>query len=170
MLKIYEDELKQLKKQMEKAEIFANKIPLFSEKIIKEKYTGEEQHLSFGEKYKDIYLAWGINRVHFNSTTNYTITNYSGEYDKYLFSIYVNSYNLYDSAENFDLDKLNDKCSIFFYDKWNNKFYIEDEHIEEFLEKLNKWYLDARNKAKNAIKQQKIERLKKELADLENNE
>lgn len=168
MLKVYEDELKSLKEKMEKAEIFANKIPLFKGKIIKEKLTGEEQYIEFGNRYKNMYLAWGINRSHYKSKSNCSITNYNGEYDKYLFTVYINPLSLFgdDIYETFGLEKIQNECKVFFYDNFNSKYYIEDEYIEEFLEKLNEWYINAKNKLDDYRREQKIKELEEQLDEL----
>ena len=168
MLKIYEDELKELKNKMEKAEKFSNKIPIFKDEIIKNKYTGEEQHISFDKRYKDIYLAGGINRNHYKSKSNCTVTNYIGEYDKYLFNIYINSLNLFGDGiyEDFDLEKIQYECKVFFYDALNKEYYVEDENIEEFLEKLNEWYISAKSKVDNYKKEQRIKELEEQLEKL----
>lgn len=175
MLKIYENELKQLTEKMIKAEKFAKKLPLFKDEILKKKYTGYENHIQFGLRYKNIFLAWGINRNHYAWDSVCTIANYEKDdkYNKYLFNIYVNGYNLfgnsYDELDN-SLNDIQNKCNIYFYDKYSNTFYIEDKYIEEFLEVLNEWYLQSEDFVKKYKKQEKIDELKKKLAELENEE
>ena len=51
----YLKELKQLKIKMIEAEKFAEKIPVFAGQILDYKYTGNENWIKFGEKYKDTY-------------------------------------------------------------------------------------------------------------------
>lgn len=175
MLKIYEDELLQLKEKMVKAEKFAKKLPLFKDEILKNKYTGYENHIQFGSTYKNIFLAWGINRNHYVWDSVCTINNYEKDdkYNEYLFKIYVNNYNLFDTSDDELRNSLNDiqnKCNVYFYDKYNSTFYVEDKYIEEFLEVLNEWYLQARDKVKQYKRHEKIEKLKMELAELENEE
>lgn len=177
MLKIYEDELKELKEKMEKAEKFAEKIPLFKDEILKNKYTGYEDNINFGSSYgssyRDIYLSWGIKRLHYVWNSDRIISNYdkNDKYDKYLFDIYINQHNLfgnsYDELHE-SLEKIQNKCTVFFYDEWNSEFYIEDEHIEEFLDTLNEWYLESNSKVKEYEKQKRINKLKEQLAELEN--
>lgn len=169
MIEIYKKELKELKERMEKAEKFANKIPIFKDIIIEKKLTGEERYIDFGHRYKDIYLGWGINRCNYVSGTNRTITNYDNDnYDVYVFGIYFNSLDLFGDGiyENFGLEKIKDKVKVFFYDEINSTYYVEDEHIEEFLEEANKWYLEAKNKVDEYKKEQEIKELKEKLAEL----
>lgn len=172
MIKIYENELKEIKEKMEKVEKFAEKVPLFKEKILKNKYTGYEQYIQFGNSYKDIYLAWGINRNHYVSGSRCHIFNYekSDNYDEYLFNIYVNSCDLfgkvYDGVHS-SLDDIKNKCHVFFYDKYSCTFYIKDKYIEEFLNVLNEWYLQEEKNIEYYKRQERINKLKQELADLE---
>lgn len=170
MIEIYKKELKELKERMEKAEKFANKIPVFKNIIIERKLTGEEDYIDFGSRYKDIYLAWGIKRCNYISGTNRTISNYDNEnYNVYVFSIYFNSLDLFGDGiyNNFGLEKIRDKVKVFFYDEINSTYYVEDEHIEEFLEEVNKWYLEAKKQVIKYRKEQEIKKLKEKLAELE---
>ena len=170
MIEIYKKELKELKERMEKAEKFANKIPVFKNIIIERKLTGEEDYIDFGSRYKDICLAWGIKRCNYISGTNRTISNYDNEnYNVYVFSIYFNSLDLFgDGIYNyFGLEKIRDKVKVFFYDEINSTYYVEDEHIEEFLEEVNKWYLEAKKQVTKYRNEQEIKKLKEKLAELE---
>lgn len=171
MIEIYKKELKELKERMEKAEKFANKIPIFKDIIIERKLTGEEGFIDFGNRYKDIYLAWGIERCNYISGTNRTITNYDNDdYNVYVFSIYFNSLDLFGSGiyENFGLEKIKEKVKVFFYDEVNSTYYVEDEHIEQFLEEVNKWYLETKKQVNKYRNEQEIKKLREKLAELEN--
>lgn len=171
MIEIYKKELEELKEKMEKAEKFANKIPIFKDIIIEKKLTGEEGVIDFGNRYKDIYLAWGIKRLNYISGTNRTITNYDNDdYNVYVFSIYFNSLNLFgnDIYDDFGLEKIKEKVKVFFYDEINSTYYVEDEHIEEFLEEVNKWYLEAKKQVNKYRNEQEIKELREKLAELEN--
>lgn len=171
MIEIYKKELKELKERMEKAEKFAIKIPIFKDIIIEKKLTGEEGFINFGSRYKDIYLSWGIKRCNYISGTNRIITNYdNNDYNVYVFSIYFNSLDLFGSGiyENFGLEKIKEKVKVFFYDKVNHTYYVEDEHIEEFLEEVNKWYLKAKKQVNKYRNEQEIKKLREKLAELEN--
>jgi predicted Zn-dependent protease len=155
MRKEYEDELKALKLKMQKAERFAEKIPCLSKTILENKFTGEEGVLHFGSKYKDIYLAWDINRYFYKNGKN--ITNYHGDVcDIYLFNIYINTLTLYNRHENFGIYEAMKDVKIFFTDHLNTTFYVTDENIGDFLEAINSWYLKAREDAKVLAKQERI--------------
>lgn len=170
MIEIYKKELKELKERMEKAEKFANKIPVFKNIIIERKLTGEEDYIDFGSRYKDIYLAWGIKRCNYISGTNRTITNYDNDnYNVYLFSIYFNTLDLFGDGiyKKFGLEKIKDKVKVFFYDEINSTYYVDDKNIEEFLEEVNKWYLEAKKQVIKYRKEQEIKKLKEKLAELE---
>lgn len=95
----------------------------------------------FTNKYKSIPFNLGLHRARFKSGTDRTITNYcKGDYDKHLFMVCINALSLYGYYHKFGLEKVVDKSTVFFYDNWTSKFYVEDEHIEGFLEALNNWY------------------------------
>ena len=143
MRKEYKKELEQIKIRMGEAEKFAEKLPIYAEQILNNKYTGNEDHIKFGEKYKDIYLGWGISRGLYKSDTNRTVSNYKGSYTEFLFHIYVNSYSLFGGNCSFNLDKVEEKAPVFFYDKLNSTFYATDGQITDLLEELNNWYLKA---------------------------
>ena len=167
MIKQYEDELKALKKKMNEAVKFAEKIPVFRHTILDRKLTGTEDSVLFANSYKSIPLHWGLHRSRFKTGTNRTITNYHKEdYDKHLFTLYINTISLYDSHEKFGLEKVLDKSTVFFFDKMNTNFFVEDEHIEGFLEALNDWYVDAVVEVGQYKKDEEIRKLEERLARL----
>lgn len=175
MRKEYEDELKMLKKRMEDAERFADKLPIFEEVIIRNKYDGKEERIRFGECYKGMHFAWGINRGHFESNSSRTITNYRKEYyDEYLFNIYINTLALYDSHDDHGLADILNKVEVFYFDPLNTRFYATDEQIEPLLDELVEWYEKAKKLAKEErAESQKLkllrqqEKIQRELAKLE---
>jgi len=171
MRKEYEQELINLKAKMQKAEKFAEELPIFKDIILENKFTSEEGHINFGNRCKELYLDWGINRNRLISGTNRTITNYDRDatYNKHLFSIYFNTLTIYDSHNKYDLDKITEKVDVFFYDSLNSTFYIEDEHIERFLDEAVRWLEIARKKEKELRDKKRIESLQKELKELETN-
>lgn len=166
MLEMYEKELAELKARMEKAELFAEKIPAFRDVILTKKFTEKERCLHFGERYKDMYLGWGINRYLFGKGYS-QITNYRGPAHRriYLFEIYFNTLAMYDSYEEYGLDGLSEHA--FFYDKSNSTFYVRDEDITRFLDAANEWFLAASSQAKQAARQEEIESAKARLKALE---
>lgn len=163
----YKDELAALKSRMEQAELFAEKLPIFKDKILEKKLCENDSSIDFGNCYKKLYLRWGIKRFFFSEKLKIVPTNYNGTFkDQFLFKIYVNSLSLYDSHENYDLNKIPDHVDVFFYDNLNTTFYLTDSQIENFLNALNAWYLSARDKEQQAKNKKKIEKLKKELSQL----
>lgn len=166
MIKQYEDELKALKKKMVGAEKFSEKIPAFRQFILDNKLDGTEDSVKFASSYKRIYFHWGLHRARFKSGTNRTITNYKGDYDKHLFMVYINTLTLFDTHEEFGLEDVLEKSTVFFFDDLNTTFYVEDEHIEGFLEALNDWYVDAIANLEQYKKEEEIRKLEEQLARL----
>ena len=163
MLEIYKKELEAMEAKMLESIAWAEKLPIFAEVIMKEKLTGKEDYCSYGEKYKNIWLRWGINRGFYSQRR--TITNCApGSYEGFFFKIYVNCYSLFSinsADEDFGLYESLKNVDIFFIDHSNSTFYITDGNIENFLETLNDWYVKA-------DKQANIYHLKLELLKAEN--
>lgn len=149
--------------KMEKAEQFAEQLPIFKDVILYHKMTWYSEYTKFWERYEDIYLAWWINRCHYVSWTNVTIGHCKKEYDIYLYSIYVNTCSLYDLHEKYWLEELANIDWVYHYDCYNSNFYITDEWIERFLDALNEWYLKARELASEKRKADKIRNLQEEM-------
>ena len=166
----YVKELEELKAKMRKAEKFAKKIPVFEKLILERKLTGEEDFVNFGYRYKRTPYNWGIRRGFFKDGTQRTITNMSktNKYCEHLFFLYFNTLSLYDSHESYGLEELGKSESVFFFDYLNSTFYIKDQHIEEFLEMANDWYLKALELHKEEGKKKEIEELKTRLERLQN--
>ena len=165
MRKEYQQELKELKAKMLKAEKFAEKLPIFADRILEHKFTGEETGINFGSYYKKLYLAWGIKRYFYKDNKN--ITNCKIDVcDKYLFCIYINTLSLYDQNEDFGLFESLKDVDIFFIDHLNSTFYVTDENIEHLLEALNTWCLVAREEAQSFKKAERIKKARQELIDL----
>ena len=166
MIQQYEDELKALKIKMVGAEKFAKKVPVFRQFILSNKIDGTEENVRFADGYKGIRFHWGLNRARFKSGTSRTITNYKGDYDKHLFKVYINTLTLFDTHEEFGLEKVLEKSTVFFFDDLNTNFYVEDEHIEGFLEALNDWYVDAIANLEQYKKDEEIRELEERLSRL----
>lgn len=163
----YIDELTALKTKMEKAEAFAERLPVFAEHILEYKITGEEDWLKFGDRYKKIPLNWGICRgLYLNGATRKIMNKYTPFKDGHYFSIYINSCSLFDGHNLFDLYKSFDGVEIYHIDSMNSTFYLTDENIEPFLEKLNDWYIRACEQLKEVKEKERIEKLEKELTEL----
>ena len=165
MRKEYQEELENLRNKMEKAELFAQKLPVFSEVILDHKITGEEEWVKFGDYYKKIRLGWGINRGLYYAGGRRYINNFpkDREYHLHLFNIYINCYDLFYCHEDFGLYDYLNNIKVFFADRCNSTFYIEDEHIEAFLEAVNTWYVDACKKLEEKRRHDKIAKLRAEL-------
>lgn len=166
MIDQYKKELKELKQKMIGAEAFADKIPCFRDFIIKNKIDGKEEFRTFASYYKKIPFNWGLSRARYISGTRRNITNYDGEYDKYLFSVYINPLSLFGEHERFRLDRVIEESTVFFFDNLNTTFYVEDEHIEGFLEALNEWYVQAVEKLRQYKADEEINELKSRLLEL----
>ena len=139
----YELQLKQLKEKMEKAEAFALRCPIFSEKILDEIITGEETWKKYANTYKSVRTYDGVIRGHYSSSTTRNILNYKGEYDIYCWRIYINTLGEYDSNNDYGLDEICKNTPLYFYDNLNSTFYCTDEQIEKLLEALDKWKINA---------------------------
>jgi len=162
----YVKELNDLKERMIKAEKFSEKLPLFKDQILKNKYTGEENWMQFDKWYKGMYLAWGLNRGFYKKEKD-NMTNNKNDYCGYYFNIYINTLTLYDLHEKFDLYEMLSDVDIFFIDHLNTTFYVSDENIESFLDALNVWYLQAKSKVKKFMAEKKLQEAKEELAKAE---
>lgn len=144
---------------------FADKLPIFREEIIKQELTGSESHIHFGDRYKSIYLNWGIYRLFYQSVLD--MSNYRGDDSSgYFFRMYINSFSLYDLCDNLDLELYLKDVNIFFFDKSNTTIYVDDDNIEDLLEALNKWYLQAKDRAKIIKIKNKILQYEKSIAEL----
>lgn len=163
--KEYQERLDSLRDKMEKAQMFSEYLPAFSRQILNMMVSGEERHINFGERYKDLYLAWGINRIFFGKDDNTSITNYRGEKpNKHLFTVYVNTLTMYDSHEKYGIEDVENQTDVFFFDRTNTTFYATDNQIVALLDTLNDWYLKA---AEQEDKKRKQENLRKAEAEFE---
>ena len=164
-------EITDLYNKMVKVEYFADTFPCFKEIILKRKMTWDEHMCNnFWDRYKWVYFSSDIRRIHYNSDqTQYKwhITNFVWDYNCRVFNIYVNTYTLYDSHEKYWLDEL-DKPWVFFFDKLNSTFYINDHYIETFLEEYIVWYENAKKSEAEARKEERKLFYEKELEKLNN--
>lgn len=169
MIERYVLELKNLRKKMKEAEKFAESLPIFAEEILEKKYTGKEDFIKFGEKYKDLYLSWGINRGLYSPTNGREITNYHmDKYTGFLFSIYINQYSLFgDKYPSLGLYETMKDAPMVFFDVLNTTFYVTDDQIYVLLERLNEWYIRSRLEVTKFIKELRKEELKRQLSELE---
>ena len=166
MIERYEKELKELKEKMIRAEAFADKIPCFRDFILNNKIKGTEGFVEFASYYKNIPFNRMLTRARYISGTSRSITNFRGEHDKYLFKAYINRDSLFGVHESFGLERVLKESTVFFFDELNTSFYVEDEHIEGFLEALNNWYVLAVEQLKKQKKDEEINKLKSRLFEL----
>ena len=171
----YKKELKELRERMKEdfyvaAEKFAKKLPVFRAQILSEKLMEEDPYINFGNIYKSIPLKWGINRCHFKTGTSRYITNMKTEHNGYYFRIYINTIALFDVHKNFELHYKLKSCNINFVYFDNTIFYIEDLHIEQFLETINEWYVEAHKELDKYHKSKEIKELESKLEALKEQE
>lgn len=159
--------LKKQKETYKKVTAFAERLPMFSQKILDNEYTGET-FFRLTDRYKSLPLNWGVNWF-----TN-TPTNYPEGQDKPdgLICVYINVISLFGDfvPHSFGYDLLKearDNISVHFYDSWNSTFYFLPEELEDGLEKLNQWYIETKAKIEPYVKQKKKEELEKQLKELE---
>ena len=167
ILKKKQKELKDLKVQMQLSQDFANEIPILKDIIIKNIFTGLKNE-NFGNRLSNLWLGHDVWRSKYSSMLDKynKITNYkrNEEYDDYFFSIYINSYTLFNENIKDDLKELNQYC--FYYDNLNSTFYVKDSEMEVFIEKLKEWYNKTITDLKEIKRLQKIKELESELSKL----
>ena len=162
MIERYKKELDELKTKMEKAEEWSNKMPYFKDDILDGKITGEEQWLDYGRRYKNIRLSWGLKRGWYDG-----VKNYNGDFKpQFLWYIYINTLSLYGLHEKFGLGNITNKCKVFFYDRMNGTFYLNDEYIGDFLDNLCEWYKVAISSVEDSKKKERVRKLEEELCKL----
>lgn len=167
----YIDEMKTLKNKMIEAEKFAERLPLFKDYILKNKISNRNNVSHLGEKVLDVYLGQAIRLYNYSEIYLGTPTNYNGKPISIpLVVFYINRYSMFgdDFYDNIDKD-LNEsvKDLVYFYDSINGKYYVTEENLEEFCNKLSIWYKLALAKNKQFVAQKKKEKLLKELKNLE---
>lgn len=167
----YIDEMKTLKNKMIEAEKFAERLPLFKDYILKNKINNRNNVSHLGEKVLDVYLGQAIRLYNYSEIYLGTPTNYNGKPISIpLVVFYINRYSMFgdDFYDNIDKD-LNEsvKDLVYFYDSINGKYYVTEENLEEFCNKLSIWYKLALAKNKQFVAQKKKEKLLKELKNPE---
>ena len=171
--KPYQEELDEMKARMIKSQELAERFPCFEKNILNNKTQENGNHYSLGDKYKNLYLGWGVNVVRYDATNaeqqKRYMTNFTGEHDGGMFvNIYINTYSLYDSHVQYGLEEL--AKEVFYYDKSNSTFYIEPDKLCAFMPKLLDWYDNAIKENCKESKELEKQRLKDKLEALENTE
>ena len=166
----YQPYIDELNRMLE-AEEFAKRLPLFKDFILKNKINNKNMVAQLGEKVLDVYLGQAIRLYNYSEIYLGTPTNYNGKPISIpLIVFYVNEYSMF--GDDFydeiikDLDE-SVKDLVYFYDSINGKYYVTEENIEEFCNKLSIWYKLALAKNKQFVAQKKKEKLLKELKNLE---
>ena len=170
MRKEYEEEWGALRKRMDGAEKFAEKLPIFSKQILENKNNETDTYISFGYIYKNIPLKWGIKRLLYNGNTRLVTNAKSINYPIYLFNIYINCINLFgdDFYDFCRKELLKITFDVLHFDVHNTTLYATDKQIEPLLERLSEWYIAQIEEINVDYKKRKIERLREELEKLEN--
>ena len=166
----YQPYIDELNRMLE-AEEFAKRLPLFKDFILKNKINNKNMVAQLGEKVLDVYLGQAIRLYNYSEIYLGTPINYNGKPISIpLIVFYVNEYSMF--GDNFydeiikDLDE-SVKDLVYFYDSINGKYYVTEENLEEFCNKLSIWYKLALAKNKQFLAQKKKEKLLKELKNLE---
>lgn len=162
----YKQELADLENKMIEAQKFADKFPEFRERIIAGKLTKEFTG-KMGDKWKGLYLAWGINRWFYQKKEN--ITNYRGEFEpQYLWVIYINQTSIFgDEYTDTGIHDLKNSLDLFFFDVSNTTFYATDDQIMPLLDALADWYAKAKTVNDEYRKEKKKRDLQKQLEKLQ---
>ncbi|MCK5602798.1 hypothetical protein KAR91_13035 [Candidatus Pacearchaeota archaeon] len=160
MRKEYRNELRELTEKMVLAEDFAKKVPMFSEKILAEKLTGEENWKQYISFYKKLGTFNGVSRGFFKTDTSRIMTNNNEYHEGYYWTLYINTLCEYNSHANYGLKEIHKEVPVFFFDNLNSTFYCTDEQIEKLLEALNIWVIKAKD-------QNRIDRVDEEIKNAE---
>lgn len=167
----YIDELETLKNKMIEAEKFAERLPLFKDYILKNKLSNRNSVSHLGENVLDVYLGQTIRLYNYSEIYLGTPTNYNGKPISIPLVVFcINKYSMFgDDFYDEIIKDLNEsvKDLVYFYDSINSKYYIAEENLEEFCDKLSIWYKLALAKNKQFVAQKKKEKLLKELKNLE---
>ena len=162
----YQPYIDELNRMLE-AEEFAERLPLFKDYILKNKINNKNMVAQLGEKVLDVYLGQAIRLYNYSEIYLGTPINYNGKPISIpLIVFYVNEYSMF--GDDFydeiikDLDE-SVKDLVYFYDSINSKYYVTEENLEEFCDKLSIWYNNAIEKNKQYSIEQKKIRLQKEL-------
>jgi hypothetical protein len=172
----YEKKLKEFKEKLIKAQQFAEKLPCFSDFIIKNIIT-ESPYNQFGFQYKTLKFDWQLTRNEYQSKTNRTIpngiiylpasnnsrtiTNKDGEYGPIMLTtIYINSVSLFGYGTTI---KAPSNIECYFFDTVNSTYYATDKELEYVLNSLVKWHKDSIVQNKKDQQLRKLKEAEKKL-------
>jgi hypothetical protein len=160
-----QDKLVLKAEEYKKCTEFADKIPLFADRIILSEATGEF-YFKLADRYKETYFAWGIN-WQVNKAINHPK---KLPMPQGLVNIYINCYHIFGedvySETNASVNKLATEIECYYYDDSNSSFYFLPEQLEAGLEKINDWYVTTKGSIDSILKQKKIAKLQAELLNL----
>lgn len=160
----YRQELADLENKMLDAQMFAEKFPVFADKILSGKFTKEFTG-EISSNYKGMYFGWGIKRWLYTDKKN--ITNYRGDFSpQYLWNIYINQSSLFNDYYWTGLDEVYKTIELFFYDHLNSTFYATDEQLIPTLDAIVEWYEKAKIINDEKRKETKMQDLLKQLEAL----
>ncbi len=165
LLPEYKLELINIENKMLEAQLFAQRFPAFSEKIIRNKFTNDFTG-EIASSYKGMYFGWGIKRYFYTKKEN--IINYKGDFSpQYLWNLYINEYSLFhDERTDTGLRNVANTTEIFFFDQLNTTFYATDVQLMPLLDALSEWYEKAVVINNEFRKEKKKQNLMKQLEDL----
>lgn len=165
--KPYIDEIETLKNKMLEAEKFAERLPLFKDYILKNKINSRNSVSQLGQKVLDVYFGQLIRLYNYSETYLGTPTNYNGKPISIpLVVFYINRFSMFvDDCYDGIIKELDESVEdlVYFYDSINSRYYVTEENLEEFCNKLSIWYNNAKEKNKQYSIEKKKIRLQKEL-------
>jgi hypothetical protein len=172
----YEKKLKEFKEKLIKAQQFAEKLPCFSDFIIKNIII-EESYNQFGFQYKTLNSNWQLARSEYEFKTSTiisdgviclpannnsrTITNKEGEYGPIMLTkIYINTVSLFGHGTTI---KAPSNIECYFFDAINSTYYATDKELEYVLDSLVKWHKDSIVQNKKDQQLRKLKEAEKKL-------
>jgi hypothetical protein len=156
----YEKKLKEFKEKLIKAQQFAEKLPCFSDFIIKNIIT-ESPYNQFGFQYKKLIFNWQPTRSEYQSKTSSNITNKEGEYGPIMLTkIYINTISLFGYSTTV---KAPSNIECYFFDSINSTYYATDKELEYVLDSLVEWHKKSLVQHKKDQQLQKLKEAEKRL-------
>jgi hypothetical protein len=168
-MKLYPEHKKMVReyiKRLYAVQELAEELPYFKDYIVGQSLTHTNGTDFSNAVSKKVYLPHGLRRYLGKGNPH----GYDGVKIKgYYWNLYINCLSTYNRHENYDLFKMVEESGVelIYMDKTNSTFYCRDKSIGQLIEVLSSWYKQAKERAKVDFKREKLEKLKKELEDLE---
>jgi hypothetical protein len=176
----YEKKLKDFEKKLIKAQQFSEKLPCFSDFIIKNVITGE-RFVNLGLQYKTLKFSCNIQRTEYETKNNRTTLNRAlclpennnsktmhnkdAEHSPIMLTkICINTALLFGYGTSIKAPS-NIECYLF--DSVNSIYYATDEELEHVLDSLVEWYNDSMTENKKDQHVRKIKDAEKRLQLIE---